>query len=263
MQRQFLRRLAGVTAGLLLTGTSSFAAELAPALPPPPPAFTWTGIELGAQVGGGVDQTTVVLPPFATSYSTVGPFGGIHLGYNYQFDGPLVVGLQVEYNFAGIAGSASAPPLDYLTTSVREFGSADARLGLAFDRFLIYAIGGFAYGDIRNQILCGASGVGPGTGLCNGFPTLLLGGLPVTRDFAANRYGWDVGGGIEYNFYGNWTARVEYRFYDWPALTFVDAGFPANPISIPNHTSKETMNTGRIGLTYKFAWPVAPAVAKY
>lgn len=264
MLRQLKWRLAGATAGLLLTGTSPFAAELAPsAPPPPPPAFVWTGFELGAQVGGGTGETTVSLPPFANTYRDAGVFGGLHLGFNYQLAGPLVVGLQLEYNFAGITGSTTAPPLDFLSTSVREFGSVDGRVGIAFDRLLIYAIGGFAYGDIRNQILCGAAAVG-GPGLCNGFPTLaLVGGLPVTRDFAANRYGFDVGGGVEYNFYGNWTARAEYRFYDWPSRDFFDAGFPLNPIAIPFHTSRETLHTGRIGLTYKFAWPGAPVVAAY
>lgn len=260
MQRQVLRRLAGAT--VLLTGTSVFAAELPPAAPPPPPAFTWTGFELGLQVGGGVGRTTVNLFPFTTAYDTAGPFGGVHLGFNYQLAGPIVVGLQAEYNFAGITGDTSAPPLNFVRTSIREFGSVDGRLGVAFDRVLIYAIGGFAYGDIRNQILCGAVAPG-GPGLCGGFPTLLLGGLPVTRDFAANRYGWNVGGGIEWNFYGNWTARAEYRYYDWPSKGFVDAGFPLNPIAIPFHTSRETLHTGRIGLTYKFAWPFAPVVATY
>ena len=34
-------------------------------------------------------------------------------------------------------------------------------------------------------------------------------------------------------------------------------------IAIPNHTDRETMQTGRVGLTYKFAWPSTPVVAKY
>jgi outer membrane immunogenic protein len=263
MQRQFLRRLAGATAGSLLTGTSLFAAELPPSVPPPAPAFTWTGFELGAQVGGGVGQTTVILPPFAATYSDSGVFGGIHLGFNYQLAGPIVIGLQGEYNFAGITGDASAPPLNFLRTAIREFGSVDGRLGVAFDHFLIYAIGGFAYGDIRNQIQCASFG-------CSGFPipVAVLAPFPALRDFAANRYGFDVGGGVEYNFYGNWTARAEYRFYDWPARGFEDAGFSLNPFSfnplaIPNHTSRETLHTGRLGLTYKFAWPFAPVVATY
>lgn len=263
MQRTFLRRLAGATAGLLLTGTSAFAADLGP---PPPvvaplPVFTWTGFELGVQVGGGVGRTSVRVdpnftpapfPPFASSasYGSSGVFGGIHVGFNYQFAGPIVAGIQLEYNFAGITGSASAPPLNFLSTSIRQFGSADARLGVAFDRLLIYAIGGFAYADIRNQIQ-------------------LLGLAPGIIDFfAVNRYGFDIGGGLEYNFYGNWTARAEYRYYDWGRRGFNSPGFGSLvngivPFAIPNHSSRETMHTGRIGLTYKFAWPYEGVVARY
>jgi outer membrane immunogenic protein len=260
MQRKLLRRLAGATAGLVLTGTSTFAADLGPPPPPPPPVFTWTGFELGVQVGGGAGRTsvhvdgdpTLVFPAFPSSdsYGSSGVFGGIHVGFNYQFASPIVAGVQLEYNFAGITGTASAPPLNYLETSIRQFGSADGRLGVAFDRLLIYAIGGFAYADIRSQIQL--DGLAP----------------RVIDFFSVNRYGWDVGGGLEYNFYGNWTARAEYRYYDWGTRGFNTAGFgsPVNGIitfAIPNHTARETMQTGRVGLTYKFAWPSTPVVAKY
>jgi outer membrane immunogenic protein len=259
MKRDFLWCLAGAAAGVLLTGTSTFAAEPLVAPPPPPPVFTWTGFELGVQVGGGVGRTSVKVdgnsapfpagPSFA-SYTSTGPFGGIHVGYNYQFAGPIVVGVQLEYNFAGITKNASAPPLNFLNTAIREFGSADGRIGVAFDRLLLYAIGGFAYGDIRSQIQL--NGLAPG----------------VIDFFTVNRYGFDVGGGLEYNFYGNWTARAEYRYYDWGTRGFNTAGFgsPVNaiiPFAIPNHRSRETMQTGRIGLTYKFGGPATPVVAKY
>jgi outer membrane immunogenic protein len=205
MKRDFLRCLAGAAAGVLFTGTSTFAAE--PGVVPlaPLPVFTWTGFELGVQVGGGSGETGVRTAafsgfPISDRYSDSGVFGGIHVGYNYQFSGPLVIGAQLEYNFAGITGSVVAPPLDLLTTSIREFGSADARIGWAFDRLLIYAIGGFAYGDIGNEIQI--AGLAPG----------------VIDFFRTNRYGWNVGGGLEYNFYGNWTVRAEYRYYDWETL---------------------------------------------
>ncbi len=262
MKRDFLRCLAGAAAGVLLAGPSAFAADLgvAPPVLAPLPVFTWTGFELGVQVGGGAGQTGVrvngipLFPP-SDRYGSSGVFGGIHVGANYQFAnyrfvGPIVAGVQLEYNFAGITGTASVPPLNYLNTAIRQFGSADARLGVAFDRLLIYAIGGFAYGDIRSQIQL--AGLAPG----------------VTDFFTVNRYGYDVGGGLEYNFYGNWTARAEYRYYDWGTRGFNTAGFgsPVNgliPFAIPNHTSRETMQTGRVGLTYKFAWPSTPVVAKY
>jgi outer membrane immunogenic protein len=278
MQRKFSRRLAGATACLLLTATSPFAAEPLPPPPPPAPVFTWTGLELGVHVGGGSDTSSIQLPSFSgffglpinvsNSYNSSGVFGGVHVGLNYQWSGPLLIGLQAEYNFAGITGSTSNLLLNYESTAVREFGSVDGRVGVTFDRLLLYAIGGFAYGDIRGQILCGPVLCGSflpfaGNGQILPFPT------PITRDFAQNRYGFDVGGGIEYNLTGNITVRAEYRYYDFGSLGFNDSGFGAfvfpthaffgfsNPfsIAIPNHRDRETMNTGRIGLTYHFAFP--------
>jgi outer membrane immunogenic protein len=146
MKRDFLWCLAGAAAGVLVTGTSTFAAEPLMAPPPPPPVFTWTGFELGVQVGGGVARTSVNVagdsapfPAFrsSASYESTGPFGGVHVGFNYQFAGPIVAGVQLEYNFAGITGNAFAPPLNFVNTAVREFGSADGRLGVAFDRLLL------------------------------------------------------------------------------------------------------------------------------
>ena len=150
MKREFIRYLAGAAAGVLLAGSPAIAADLTP-VPPPAPVFTWTGFELGLHVGGGSDRTRVNLYDlydFSDSYNSTGAFGGAHVGFNYQLMGPLVIGVQGEYNFAGLIGNSSAFPLNYLATSVREFGSADARIGYAFDHLLVYAIGGFAYGDI-------------------------------------------------------------------------------------------------------------------
>ena len=155
MKREFIRYLAGAAAGVLMAGSPAIAADLTP-VPPPAPVFTWTGFELGLHVGGGSDRTSVNLYDvfnFSDSYNSTGAFGGAHVGFNYQLMGPLVIGVQGEYNFAGLIGNSSAFPLNYLATSVREFGSADARIGYAFNNnLLIYAIGGFAYGDIRDTI---------------------------------------------------------------------------------------------------------------
>jgi len=138
---------------VLLAGSPAIAADLTP-VPPPAPVFTWTGFELGLHVGGGSDRTRSISTTFMTSpTATIArAFGGAHVGFNYQLMGPLVIGVQGEYNFAGLIGNSSAFPLNYLATSVREFGSADARIGYAFDHLLVYAIGGFAYGDIRGTI---------------------------------------------------------------------------------------------------------------
>ncbi|WOJ89918.1 porin family protein [Methylocapsa polymorpha] len=251
MKHAFSRRLIGSLAGIWLTaGTAALAADLPSRVPeplPPPPVFSWTGAYVTAQVGGAWDHTNFDVFPFSHfGLNDAGVFGGLNVGYNIQA-GPLVIGIQGEYNFAGISGNRLAFPFNTVTDSLREFGSADARAGWAFDRVLVYAIGGFAYGDFRNSLQ---------------FVTpVAFGGA---RSYIANEYGWDVGGGVEYAFTDNVTARVEYRYYSWGTKTFNDAlNGPINGFAFPSHTTNETLQTVRVGLSYKFGAPAAPIVAKY
>lgn len=239
MKQALLRSLAGSLAGCwLLAGTAAIAADL-PSLAPaaPPPVFTWTGVYVTAQVGGAWGGATVDINGWNHGFGDTGAFGGLNVGYNYQV-GAVVLGLQAEYNFAGITGNAFQYPFG-LTNSIRQFGSVDGRLGYAFNRFLVYAIGGFAYGDIRHSIQpAGDSAL----------------------FFASNAYGWDVGGGLEYALTDNWTARVEYRYYNWGTKGFTES---VGALDFPFHTAKETLQTARVGLTYKFGGPAAPVVARY
>lgn len=248
MTKGFLHRLAGSVAGLcLLGGTAALAADYPPIAPPPPPVFTWTGPYVGLHIGGAFAGNISIngSPIVSSTFGRDGVFGGAHLGYNYQMNS-VVIGLQAEYNFAGITGSATAGPFAF-HSAVRQFGSIDGRLGLAFNRWLIYAIGGFAYSDPRHSIVND--------------------GIPLTRDYAANEYGWDVGGGVEYAFMGNWTGRIEYRYYNWGNKGYADTlgyGLAAGATGvIPSHTTTEQLHTVRAGLTYKFNWPQAPVVASY
>ncbi|WP_026606000.1 outer membrane protein [Methylocapsa acidiphila] len=263
MKHAFTRRLFGSLAGLLLTaGTAALAADLPSrvAAPlPPPPVFSWTGGYVTLQVGGGVghsgfDVYNGLTYPDAIPYSAnygfnqSGPFGGLNFGYNIQA-GMFVVGLQAEYNFAGISGNAIAYPLNTTTSAIRQFGSVDARVGVALDRVLLYAIGGFAYADARNSI---------------SYPISSAVAFASDRSYGSNLYGWDVGAGVEYAFADNWTARAEYRYYNWGTKSYYDSlNYGAYTGYFPGHTVSENLHTGRIGLTYKFGAPPAPIVAKY
>jgi outer membrane immunogenic protein len=70
------------------------------------------------------------------------------------------------------------------------FGTVRGRAGVALDRWMIYATGGFAYGGGgRNNDFCGGVFFD-----CNNDNT---------------RTGWTVGGGVEYAFASYLTARIE------------------------------------------------------
>ncbi|RVU19077.1 outer membrane protein [Methylobacterium oryzihabitans] len=197
-------------AGVAVAG-SALAADLPRRAAPPPvftpvPVFTWTGFYAGFNAGYGFatednnrativgvgPATGLVTAPtviaFPSQRSSDGFVGGGQIGYNYQFTpgSGIVVGLEADaqyvdfgrdrnrfsatgplaaqqvFNPAGISG------LDF-------FGTVRGRLGYAWDRTLVYATGGFAYG----------SGGGRDFGLPN----------TSTDDF---KTGWTVGGGVEY-----------------------------------------------------------------
>jgi outer membrane immunogenic protein len=64
--------------------------------------------------------------------------------------------------------------------------------------------------------------------------------------------GWTVGGGLEYAFLGNWSAKIEYLYADLGKFNCgvsCAAGFVTD-----NVTFKE--NIVRAGINYKFSGPI-------
>ena len=105
---------------------------------------------------------------------------------------------------------------------------AGLNAGYAFDRFLPYLTAGGAFGDIK----AAATGLG------------------VATSASASKFGWTFGGGLEYAFLSNWTAKVEYLYVD---LGKFDCGISCG--AIPDNVSFKS-NIVRFGLNYKFAGPV-------
>jgi outer membrane immunogenic protein len=213
MRKCVFNLLAGV-AGLTLVASAASAADLpVRAAPPAPfvaaaPIFTWTGFYVGVNAGYGwqdSDNDSVfvpagAIPGFAGGTITFdeddgdGFVGGGQIGYNYQI-GSFVVGLEADLQWADLGGSsgvATFPAAGFPATFVPAgvaggvdwFGTVRARAGVAFDRALIYATGGFAYG-----------------------------GADDDNDFLGDnddvRTGWALGAGVEYAFTNNLTAGIE------------------------------------------------------
>ncbi|MHB8884790.1 MAG: outer membrane protein [Methylovirgula sp.] len=196
-----------------------------PAYIPPPPLFTWTGVYVGGQVGYMWGNTN----PYG--YTPNGVVGGAHVGYNYQM-GQFVAGLEGDINGSSYNGSA-VTGLGNFGARENIDGSVRGRLGVAWDRALIYATGGAAF-----------------AGLTDSYPG---------ASYSHTRVGWTLGGGVEYAIDNNWSVRAEYRYsdygtyYDFPALV---------PAGVYNHT---TDNRVQVGFSYKFDMfaPPGPVVAKY
>ncbi|MBL8569852.1 MAG: porin family protein [Phreatobacter sp.] len=205
------------------------------------PAFSWTGFYAGAQLGYGWAHQgwSTAGGGFDRPWRSNGIFGGVHIGFNYQIN-MLVLGVQAEANAASIGGTViDGGSGRTFTGRTNAFGSLDLRAGLAVDRALLYVIGGLALTDNRHRT----------------FPT---GGGPLTdATFRQNRVGWNIGAGVEYAFAPNWSARVEYRYYDFGNASYPDTG------SLIAHSHKHNMHTVRLGLSYLFSTGSSAVVARY
>jgi len=260
-----------LASSLLLAMAASAAAADLPAekgppvyTPPPPPVFSWTGVYIGAQVGYAWNNTSA---PFDESFGFAlpgesnggGVIGGGHVGANYELGslggflpflggsgGGIVIGVEGDVNGSSQRASG-VDPADYLgvvgfTTRKDVDASIRGRIGVAFDRVLIYGTGGGAYGDIRTNFYDN------------------LGDFDGT--FNHGRFGWTVGGGLEYAIDNNWSVRAEYRYTDYGRITDFAATTTGDFIS--QHVRD---NRVQAGFSYKFdmfAPPApAPVVTKY
>ncbi|MBI4723668.1 MAG: porin family protein, partial [Rhodomicrobium sp.] len=98
----------------------------------------WSGLYGGVNVGYGehVDYDDIS-----------GGFAGGQIGFNFQ-RGNLVYGVETDFQFSGIGASYNGW-LGSASIDLNYFGTVRGRLGYAFDRALVYATGGFAYGELE------------------------------------------------------------------------------------------------------------------
>jgi outer membrane immunogenic protein len=262
--------------------SAAFAADLpartAPPAPPPvvaAPVFTWTGfyigLNAGVAIGNSYSPTFVAGGLFPTPASNLVPgssaggtafTGGLQAGYNWQMN-QFVFGLETDINWRDGAGNLNGVyatnPAGYGAAypsytlsgfdSDRWYGTLRGRIGYAFDRALIYATGGLAYGE-----------TGGGSVTVNGagaFPN-----VPFSGGGKDWRTGWALGGGIEYAMWDNWTARLEYLHVDLgrTTQTFTGGGGGALNYTVRHDNTDDII---RVGLNYKFGGPVGSVLARY
>jgi len=303
-----IKKISTATAiALALSVGSAFAADLPsrkapPYIPPPPPPPMWTGFYVGVNAGGTWSQSSNVwvssapifqtggLSPFFSNAAALGAsgilssgsnggfIGGGQIGYNWQFSGNFVAGIEADIQgIAGTSGNNGAAftavptgigPFAAVTTmnarkSLDYLGTVRGRLGwLATPTLLIYGTGGLAYGGV-NLNVNGLQAISPDLA---GFQTAGFGGA----SFSDTRVGWTAGGGVEWMFWPNWSAKVEYLYYDLGSIQqFAGVTSRSNPAGAQlwaNATQARARFDGHIvraGLNYHFNWGSAPVVAKY
>jgi len=256
----------------------ALAADLAVKARPVPmaaPAFNWSGFYIGGFVGGAAADRDVTSTepvtaagqfyngPLPNAYSLSSSFiGGGTIGWNYQPMGSIwVFGVEGEAGYIHLnntirdrnainAGFAYPDSLD--NTRLGDwYGVAAGRLGIAANQFLIYGKGGVAFIN-KNYSFNDACNIAP----CG--PSLLT----IGRN-DSSYVTWAAGGGVEYAFNNNWSIKGEY-LYLATRQTIVSAGVvgpgPGVGIAVTNVHTDPGINTGKIGLNYRFGGPV---VAKY
>ncbi|TPJ30551.1 porin family protein [Mesorhizobium sp. B2-8-3] len=221
------------TATLIASTGGAFAAGVL-ASDPVASTYNWTGLYVGAQAGYEWARTSYSFngphaPYPSGTFTPSGFVGGLYVGYNHQFDSPLVVGVQGDIEYANVKGSFNKPILSLGAGSadLRWQGSARVRVGYAFDRFLPYVTGGVAFGNFRF-----AGGPDPAT----------------LQSWTKTKTGWTIGAGLEYAFADKWSARLEYRYTDFGTASGNEA--PVFPDVI--ETMKIRGHAVRVGVSYKF-----------
>jgi outer membrane immunogenic protein len=209
--------------------------------------FRWTGVYVGAHVGGGIGHVTETPVPFVfggtiaplpTSVDPGGWLAGGQIGANYQVNS-LVVGVEAQASWANLHASsecaavttAAALPAGNCSGKIDALGTAAMRLGWAFDHLLIYGKGGAAWTNDNYQVLIGAP----------------AGNLLFSSNIT--RWGWMAGIGVEYAFTDNWTAKIEYNYMDLGnyAVRFNEAILNV----FLDSNIRERVNVVKIGVNYR------------
>jgi outer membrane immunogenic protein len=205
-----MRSLILATAALVLA-SPAFAADLSSVKEPPvfvEAPFAWSGFYAG--VGGGYiwSRTTTGYSAMSAVYGSApapsGGFADLRAGILAPLANHVVAGVEAEILPGGASTTVGIPGVSRLTTTANVAGALQTRLGYDLGKWLPYVSFGLAFAQNH------ANGVNPYHPLGFTADALHLGGA--------------FGGGVEYAFSGQWTARVSYAY-----LVLGDADYVGNP----------------------------------
>jgi outer membrane immunogenic protein len=255
--------LLGVVAITTIGAGSALAADMpVKAIYKAPPVYapySWTGCFVGGNGGGlwlhkdaslpvatalAVPGVGALAAPAGTSFGghdASSAMGGFQVGCDYQFAGNWVIGIQGDYDWANAVGSHVDTFLPIITDRSRttSLGTVTGRIGYAWDRFLGYVRGGYAWErDAYDSYI---------TATATTFATA-----------SETRGGWTVGIGGEYAF-TNWLSGfAEYDHYEFGTRTNTFTIVTGGTIGIDVRERKDVV---RVGLNLR--WGGGPVVARY
>jgi outer membrane immunogenic protein len=221
----------------------------------------------------------------------LGGFGGFNGFFTAAPVAPIAPGSGIA-NPTGVGNGAlgnvalfSRGPLgrSLATSRLDWFATVRGRLGYAWDRLFIYATGGVAFRNSDNGDDFGGFGSFSGFGIPNGaslvstgfytnagarFAGNLVGptNIFLLNDSNNNNVGWTVGGGVEWAFALNWTAKIEGLYVAFErdrlnnnflggevvGVSNTGAAVTAGQLGIDNRRDREDFGVVRVGVNYKF-----------
>ena len=270
--------------GLATIGVIAATLAASPSLAgsPQTPA-SWTGFYIGANVGYGWGREDMPPspndpaaaarflplnggPPPSLGLNNSGALGGIQFGYNFQFNQRWLTGLETDFDWSGLKGSArgvatlsSSPSAATLDEQVKSFGTVRARLGyLPTANLLTYITGGFAYGNVESSGSYGqtnSNGIGSGVTFM-GYSAICAGGSTCFSGTSSSMTtGWTAGAGFEYAILENISLRAEYLYVSLggkPLNEFALTPAAGNlPASFSYTSDRTNFNVVRLGLNYR------------
>jgi outer membrane immunogenic protein len=231
-----MRKLACILVAAMVSGFAGMSAVQAADMPVKArpmvvdPPFSWTGFYIGGYVGGlwgSKDWLEIIGPTPGGSIHPEydGIIGGFQGGYNYQF-GRWVIGIEGEWGATNADGATRCISSAVVTCGIdlQWVAMVTGRLGFAaWDRVLVYAKGGGVW--VREE-----------------YPIAPQSPTGFVRHHTND--GWTIGGGVEYAFLPNWSAKIEYNY--------LDMGTERLDFQTTLQEITQTAHIAKLGINYRF-----------
>jgi outer membrane immunogenic protein len=196
------------------------------------------------------EDRDALLPLLNGGMASTSAFGGAAMGYNWQVDS-LLLGAEADYsaldgkNSTTSAVTAVNPYRVEASTDIDWVATLRGRLGVAFDRSLVYVTGGFAFGERKfNQSIVQLN-----------FPFVETGASSSTKA------GWVLGAGLEHALNEEWSLRLQYLHVDFRSESGDSAGVCPAPfvadcaVYTGSHKVDFAIDSVTAGITYRFGGP--------
>jgi len=226
-------------AALALLSSAALAADIPVYEPPVDVApvmatYDWSGFYIGAQGGFGwgesdIDDNALLDDTVDLDGFFVGGLAGAQWQWNWA-----VLGVEAEGNWSDIDGEENLGGIaggNFINSDIEWFGSVSGKLGIAWDRILLYGTGGVSFAEIETGQRVPA--------------------LALAFNESETYVGWTAGAGIDFAVTNNIIIGAQYRFYDFGDEDFT----PPAPFTARNQETDLHTVSGHV--TWKFG-PVGP-----